>query len=137
MADVIKRIDYFYTTVDDKQGKGYWLMELLRQKAVNLIAFTAFPLGGGRSQIDFIPEDSNALVNTFKAAGVTLTGPKRAFLIRGDDEVGALAGLFQKLTSIGVNIHAANGVCNGDGNFGFVLWVKSDDYEAAANALGA
>lgn len=136
MPDTIKRIDYFYTTVEDKQGKGYWIMELLRQQGVNLIAFTAFPLGGGRSQLDLIPEDSDALTRILKAAGVTLTGPKHAFLIRGDDEVGTLAGLFQKLSSVGLNIHAANGVCDGDGNFGFVMWVKPDDYEAAANALG-
>ena len=61
MDSTIKRIEYYYCAVEDKHGKGYWLLEHLRQKGVNLVAFTAFPTGGGRSQLDFVPDNPESL----------------------------------------------------------------------------
>jgi len=36
-----------------------------------------------------------------------------------------------------INVVASNGVNDGSGRFGFILWVKPEDYEKAAVALGA
>ena len=136
MAVLIKRIEYYYCAVEDKHGKGYWLLEHLRQKNVNLVAFTAFPTGGGRSQLDFIPDDSEKLKAAAAEAGVSLVGPKHAFLVQGEDDVGAIVDLHQRLSSAGISVHAANGVSAGSARFGYVLWVKPQDYERAAQALG-
>ena len=136
MAILIKRIEYYYCTVEDKHGKGYWLLEHLRQKNVNLVAFTAFPTGGGRSQLDFIPDDAEKLKVAAAEAGVSLVGPKQAFLVQGEDDVGAIVDLHQRLSSAGINAHAANGVSAGSSRFGYVLWVKPQDYERAAQSLG-
>ena len=136
MATLIKRIEYYYCAVEDKHGKGYWLLEHLRQKNVNLAAFTAFPTGGGRSQLDLIPDDAEALKAAAAEAGVSLVGPKHAFLVQGEDDVGAIVELHQRLSSAGINVHAANGVSAGSSRFGYVLWVKPQDYERAARALG-
>ena len=136
MAIQIKRIDYFKCTVEDKRGIGYWLLEHLRQKDVNLIAFTAFPIGGGKSQFDFVPDDREHLQAAMKEVGVPVVGPKRAFLVQGQDDVGAIVELHQKLSTAGVDVLAANGVSSGSGSFGYILWVKSEYYEEAAAALG-
>lgn len=137
MAIQIKRIEYYYCSVEDKRGVGYWLLEHLRQKNVNLVAFTAFPTGGGRSQFDFVPDDAGKLETAMGEAGVSLVGPKRAFLVQGEDDVGAIVNLHQKLSTAGVDVYAANGVSAGGGQFGYILWVKPESYESAANALGA
>ena len=136
MALTIRRVDYYYTTVEDKHGKGYWLLEHLRQQGVDLIAFTAFPVGSGKSQLDFFVEDSDKFATAMASAGVKSTGPRRAFLIQGGDEVGAIVDLHSKLSSVGINVHAANGVSAGNGGFGYIIWVKSEHYENAAAALG-
>ena len=136
MAASLRRIDYFYTTVEDKHGKGYWLLEHLRQKGVNLIGFTAFPLGGGRSQLDFVPDDAEKLQAAADEAGIELVGPKRAILVQGDDEIGAIVELHYKLTNAGINAHAANGISDGTGRFGYILWVKSGDFDRTAHILG-
>ncbi|MFH1686805.1 MAG: hypothetical protein ABIE70_04705 [bacterium] len=136
MSVTPRRIDYYYTVVEDKHGKGYWLLEHFRQSGVNLIAFTAYPLGGGKSQLDFVTDDVASLARAANAAGVSLVGPKRAFLVQGEDAVGAIAELHQKLATAGISVHAANGVSSGAGGFGYILWVKPDDYEEAAAALG-
>ncbi len=36
----------------------------------------------------------------------------------------------------GVNVFASNGVTDGKGSYGYVLYVRPQDYEAAARALG-
>ena len=132
----IRRVNYFYTEVDDRHGKGYWLLELFRQKGVNLIGFTAFPLGGGRSQLDFVTDDIEQLQAAAAEAGIALVGPKRAFLVQGDDEIGAIVELHYQLTSAGINVHAANGVADGEGHFGYIMWVKPEFYDKAAETLG-
>jgi hypothetical protein len=136
MANHISRVEYYYCTVEDKRGVGYWLLEHLRQKNVNLIAFTAFPVGNGRSQFDFVPDDAGQLQSAAAEAEVSLVGPKKAFLVQGEDDVGAIVELHQKLSSAGIDVHAANGVSSGSARFGYVLWVKAEQYEEAAQALG-
>ena len=56
MEDTVRRIEYFYATVGDKPGEARRLLEHLSERGVNLVAFTAFPVGGGQSQLDFLPE---------------------------------------------------------------------------------
>jgi len=136
MAETVRKVEYFYATVSDKPGEGRRLLEHLSEKGVNLVAFTAFPIGGDRAQLDFFPENPEQLQKAAADAGITLVGPKKAFLIQGEDRVGALHEHHLKLSNAGINVHAANGVCNGSGRFGYVLWVKPEDYEAAARALG-
>ncbi len=136
MLEAVRRTDYYYVTVEDKRGEAYWLLQHFREKGVNLLSFTAFPLGGGRSQLDFVTDDAQRLINACKEAGVHLIGPKRAFLVYGEDKVGAVVDLHAKLSNAEVSVHAANGVVDGKGRFGYVFWVKPDDYEEAALALG-
>ncbi len=136
MAETVRKVEYFYATVSDKPGEGRRLLEHLSEKGVNLVAFTAFPIGGDQAQLDFFPENPEQLQKAAADAGITLVGPKKAFLIQGEDRVGALHEHHLKLSNAGINVHAANGVCNGSGRFGYVLWVKPEDYEAAARALG-
>jgi hypothetical protein len=136
MAESIKKVEYYYTTVDDRHGKGYWLLEHLRQKDINLLAFTAFPRGGGRSQMDFVPDDNQKFVAAMTEANIELVGPRRAFLVQGIDKIGAIVKLHYKLTNAGINVHAANGVSDGTGHFGYILWVKPEDFDRAALMLG-
>ena len=135
MAESVHRIEYFYARVSDKPGEGRRLLEHLSERGVNLIAFTAFPVDGGLSQLDFIPENPEQLQKAAADAGIELVGPKRAFLIQGRDRIGALHEHHLKLANAGINIHAANGVVDGGGRFGFVLWVRPQDYEKAAKIL--
>jgi len=136
MAETVRKVEYFYATVSDKPGEGRRLLEHLSEKGVNLVAFTAFPIGGDQAQLDFFPENPEQLQKAAADAGITIVGPKKAFLIQGEDRVGALHEHHLKLSNAGINVNAANGVCNGSGRFGYVLWVKPEDYEAAARALG-
>ena len=136
MTDTVETVEYLYATVGDRPGESRRLLEHLSEKGVNLLAFTAFPVDGGRTQLDFFPDDVERLQAAAADAGLDLTGPKKAFRIRGDDRVGALHQHHLTLANAGINVHASCGVCDGTGRFGYVLWVKPDDFEKAAVALG-
>lgn len=137
MADTVRSVEYYYVTVSDTPGEGQRVLSALKDSGVNLLAFLGFPAGGGRSQIDLVPEDPASLKDAAARAGVTLSDAKRAFLIQGDDRVGAVADATAKLAEANVNLTAVAATGAGSGRFGMILWVAPDDYERAAEALGA
>ena len=137
MADTVRGVEYYYVTVPDTPGEGQRILAALKDSGVNLLAFLGFPLGGGQSQIDLVPEDPQALKEAAEQAGVTLSEAKRAFLIQGDDRVGAVADIATRFAEADVNITAAAAAGAGSGRFGMILWVGDADYEKAAETLGA
>ncbi len=136
MAHKIRRIDYFYTTVKDEPGEGYKLLSVLADLGINLLSFTAVPVGPAHTQLTIFPEDAAKMEDEAKKVGIALDGPHPALLVRGDDELGALAGIHAKLYDAKVNIFASSGVADGTGNYGYVLYVRADEYDRAASALG-
>jgi hypothetical protein len=136
MADTVRSVEYQYATVPDAAGEVQRILSALGERGVNLIAFLGFP-EGGKSQIDLVAEDPDALRAAAESAGVTLSEPKRAFLIQGDDRVGAVADATGKLAVANVNVTAAAAVAAGSGSYGMIVWVAPADYERAAAALGA
>jgi len=135
MADTVRSVEYQYATVPDAPGEVQKILSALEDRGVNLVAFLGFP-EGGQSQIDLVAEDPAALREAAEAAGVTLSVPKRAFLVQGDDRVGAVADATAKLAEASVNVTAAAAVAAGSGSYGMIVWVAPADYERAASALG-
>lgn len=137
MADTVRTVEYFYAEVVDRPGEGRRLLEHLSEKGVNLISFTAFPIGSDQVQMDFVPESAEKLQAAATDAGMKLVGPRKALMIQGDDRVGALHEHHLKLSNAGINVIAANGATDGSGRFGYILWVRPEDFDGAAEALGA
>ena len=135
MPDAVRLVDYFYVEVPDKPGEGVRALRHLSAAGVNLIAVNGFPKGR-RSQIDFVPSDPAAFKAAAKAAKWKVVGPKKAFLIEGDDRVGALVDYFSRLAGAKINITATQAVTAGAGRFGAIIWVKARDVKRAAKALG-
>ena len=135
MAYKIRRVDYFYTTLKDEPGEGYRLLSLLAKLDINLLAFTAVPFGPMNTQLTIFPEDTAKLVNEARKAGLKLDGPQAALLVQGDDKLGALAEVHMKLYEANVNVFASSGVADGKGSYGYVIYVRPDEYNRAVSAL--
>ena len=135
MAERIREIEYYYTTTPDEPGAGAEVLRKLKEGGVNLLACHAFP-EGGRSQIDFVPADAATLRKAAREANIALTGPKKLFLIEGDDRVGVGAELLGKLAKAKINVTALDSVVVGD-RYGSLLWVDAEDVAKAGKALGA
>lgn len=135
MAETIRSVDYYYIETPDKPGEAARVLSQLREAGVNLLVFSGFPKGR-RAQLDFVPADPAAFKAVAKQGRWKLTGPKKGFLIQGDDRVGAVADLLQRLADAKINVTATDAVCAGADRFGVILWVKPRDVKRAARALG-
>jgi hypothetical protein len=136
MAETVRTKDYFYVMVPDKAGEGARLLNELRHAGVNLIAYSGFPEGRG-AQLDFVPTDAAAFRDLAKRMKWKVTGPKRCFIIEGDDRIGACAEVLGRLAGAKVNVVAMDAVAVGAGRWGAILWVASRDVKKAAALLGA
>ena len=98
MDQTVRLADYFYLEVPERAGEGARVLAQLRETGVNLLAFSGFP-AGRRAQLDFIPDNPAAFRAAAKKAGVKLTGPKKVFLIQGEDRMGVMADLLGRLAA--------------------------------------
>lgn len=135
MSFQLKRVEYFYTSIVDQPGEAYQLLSRLKSIGVNLLAFTAIPVGPTRTQLTMFPEDAARLQTAAKNAGFKLDGPYSALLVQGDDELGALTDIHAKLYQAGVNVYASSGVTDGKGSFGYLLYLKEEDLDKALHSL--
>ncbi len=128
-------VDYYYIHIAQKAGEGAKVLRVLNDAGVNLLAFSGFP-EGRKAQVDFIPADAAAFKSAAKANKWKLVGPKRTFLIQGDDRVGVVAEIAGKLADAKINITAIDAIC-ADGRYGCLCWVAPRDVKRAAKVLGA
>lgn len=135
MSTRIRRVDYFFTTVRDQPGEAYRLLSLLKDLGVNLSAVTAVPVGPDHTQMTLFPEDTLKLKSEARKAGLVIDGPHPALLVQGDDELGALARIHAQLFEARVNVYASSGVADGRGSFGYVIYVRPEHYQRAAEVL--
>ena len=136
MPDSIRKVDYFYIEVPNKPGEGAKVLAALQEAGVNLLAASGFPCGR-KTQVDFIPEDTVVFKAAAKKAGLKLSPKKTGFLIQGEDRIGAIAEIFEKLAAAKVNVTAMDAVSAGAGRFGAILWVKPPDLRKASKLLAA
>jgi hypothetical protein len=135
MATRILSVEYFHTTVRDRPGEGFHLLSQLAEMGVELLAFSAVPLGPLYTQLTVFPADSGKLSREGRRAGLELDGPHPALLAQGEDVLGALAGIYERLSAAGVNVYASTGVTDGRGGFGQIFYVRPEEYERARAAL--
>ena len=135
MAETVRTADYFYVMVPDKPGEGARVLGELRSAGVNLVAYSGFPSGRG-AQLDVVPTDPAAFQAVAKQKKWKVKGPKRAFLIEGDDRVGACADVLGRLAAAKINVTSMDALAGG-GRYAAILWVKPRDVKKTASVLGA
>lgn len=137
MAATVKSVPYFYTRIEASPGQAYRLLAQLAQEDINLLAFSAVPFGPNFIELTIFPELESNLMQAARSLNWELSEAQHAFLVQGDDKLGALAGVHEKLFAADVDIYASTGVTDGQGHYGYVIYVKNQDVEKAAKALEA
>jgi hypothetical protein len=103
---------------------------------VFLLAFSGFPKGR-RAQLDFVPANAPAFRTAARTAGWKTVGPKKCFLVYGEDRIGVVADLLATLAEAKINLTATQAIMAGADRFGMILWVDPRNVKKAAKALGA
>ena len=136
MANIVRRIDYYYTEVPNQAGASAKVLNAFEAAGVNLIVYNGFPISVRRAQLAFVPTDGDAFIAAAQKAGVKMVGPNIAFLIQGEDRVGAVAEIVSKLGQARINITAIQAIAAGEGRYGAILWVKPSNVDKTAQKLG-
>ena len=135
MADRVRKVNYCYAKVSARAGQGAAVLDEIQQAGVNLLAFSGFPVGGGKAQLDLVAEDMAAVRRVARKNGWRLSKTKKAFLIQGDDRVGSCHRQLKKLADQKINVTAVDAVAAGKGRWAAILWVKPQVYARAAKIL--
>ena len=133
---MIRKVVYFSMQVPNRPGVGLEMLRSIAKGKQNLLAFTGFP-NGARAQVDFVPAKPAEFARGAKKAGVKLGKKKTAFLVQGEDRVGALVRVLDKLAKARINMVAMDAVTGGNRRFGAIFWVKPKDVGRASRLLGA
>ena len=137
MPTAIRKVSYAYVTVVNKSGEAARILEALRDAGANLLAFSGFPQGRNRAQVDIVTDDIDRVMAAAKRYKWKLSRTKRAFLAQGTDEVGAALPPLARLAAAKINVIAADAVAAGERRFAMLFWVAPRDYNRAAKLLEA
>ena len=113
MADRVRKVNYCYAKVSARPGQGAAVLDEIQKAGVSLLAFSGFPIGGGKAQLDLVTQDVAAVRRVARKNGWRLSKTKKAFLIQGDDRAGACHRQLQKLADQKINVTAVDAVTAG------------------------
>lgn len=136
MSARIFSVDYYYTTVENRPGQGCRFLEMLAAGEVNLLSFNAFPVSEDRTQLVIYPQNETWLGELARREGVMLHGPHHAFMVQGDDELGALLDIHERLCVADINVTSSTGMTDGHGRYRYIMHVAPEDHARALVVLG-
>ena len=110
MPNTIRKVSYAYVTAASKPGEAARILQALRDANVNLLAFSGFPQGRNKAQIDVVTDDLDALKGVARGRKWRLSRIKRAFLVQGTDEAGAAVGPLARLGAANINVIAGDAI---------------------------
>lgn len=133
----IKKVEYHNITVDGAAGEGAKLLSQVAGFGVNLLAYKAIQLEPSLStRFSLFPDDSSKMSNGAKKAGLDIDGPYSALFIKGDeDESGALADIYERLSRAGIFVRESSGIANIKESYGVILYLNQDDCDKAVAVL--
>ena len=137
MPVTIRGIEYYHASVKNQPGAAHHVLAQLAEQQVNLLAFSAIPIGVDQAQLMLFPDNVEQLARAAERLGIVLVGPQCAFLVQGDDRMGAFVDIHRRLAEGQINVFSATGVSDGRGGYGYLIYVGAEEFGAAAELLGA
>jgi hypothetical protein len=137
VAATIRRIAYCSVVVEDRPGEAFRYLSQMEEGGVNLLAFHAIPLGLDKTQLVMFPDHLDDLAAVAQREAWGLSAPQHAFLIQGDDHLGALVDWHRQLAEHSINVACSSGIADGRGGFAYVIYVRHEDVDRVGALLGA
>ncbi len=135
MALDILQVEYYNVAVDEQITKASQLLSTIAGAGVDFHAFKAIPVKSNKTQFTLFAKDSSKMTDGAKKSGLELDGPYSAILIKGDEEAGALAEIYKKLSQAGIQVNEACGIADINAGYGVILYLSQEDSGRAITIL--
>ncbi len=135
MALEILQVEYFNITIEGQITHASELLSTVVGAGVDFHAFKAIPVKPEKTQFTLFAKDSAKLTEGAKSSGLELDGPHPAVLIKGNEEAGALAEIYKKLSQAGIQVDEACGIADINAGYGVLLYLKPEDCLKAMQVL--
>lgn len=83
MAYRVLKVNYCKMTVSSRAGQAEAVLSAIKDAGINMHAFSGFPIKAGKSQLDFISDDSAALRRLAKKSSWRLGKTKKSIFGTG------------------------------------------------------
>ena len=80
MPTTFRKVSYTHLTTTSRPGEAARVLEALRDANVNLLAFSGFPQGRGKAQLDLVTDELEGVKAVARRQKWKLSRAKRAFL---------------------------------------------------------
>ncbi len=130
-----RTVEYYNITVADQVADGSRLLSQLARAGVDLLAYQAVPVGPRSTRFTLFPTEGSKLTEGARKAGSEVDGPHSALLVKGGEEPGALAGIFEQLAQANIPVRESCGIADINGGYGVVLYLEPENGERAVAAL--
>ncbi len=130
-----KQIIYYSIETDYKIGEASKLLSILANNKIDFLAYKATTTESKKTLFTLFSENAQKISEVANANGFKADGPHSSVLVTGNEEIGALASIYEKLAQANIDVSESSGIAHINGAYGVILYLKPMDCNKAITAL--
>jgi hypothetical protein len=131
----VRQIEYTNIVVEYRVSDASKLLSTLASGGIDFLAYKATNIGGKQTVFTLFSDSAQKMAEVADKHGFKVDGPYSAILVKGDEEIGALAAIYEKLSQANINVDESSGIAHIKGGYGLILYIKQEDCKEALMAL--
>jgi hypothetical protein len=131
----VRQIEYTNIVVEYRVSDASKLLSTLVSSGIDFLAYKATPIEGKQTLFTLFSDNAQKMVEVADKHGFKVDGPYSAILVKGDEQIGALAAIYEKSSQAHINVDESSGIAHINGGYGVILYIKQEDCREALMAL--